>query len=469
MFDAIIYTERREKLKIKLGSGVVLLLGNEESGMNYRDNWYPFRQDSTFLYYFGLNQASLAAVIDIDENREVIYGDELTVEDIVWTGTQPTIREKANSCNVNHTAPLNDLIPFLKNAQSKNRKIHFLPPYRPENKLKLMDWLEIHPTEVKEKASIPLVKAVVAQRSIKSPEEIQELDKAVSITAKMHRRAMEIARPGMKEKEIAALLMQIARSEGLGLSFPPITTINGQTLHNTYYENTLTNDHMLLVDAGAETTMNYAGDMTRTFPVRGYFKQQEKEIYEIVLNSINAAADMLQPGILHQDVYFRACEVIVEGLKDLGIMQGDPQEAVQAGAHALFFPCGLGHMMGLDIHDMEDLGEEYVGYDDKIKKGTQFGLKSLRLGKKLEPGFVLTTEPGIYFIPELTELWKAEGKFTDFINYEKLKSYSHLNGFRIEDNYVITEKGKRLLGDPVPKTVEEVEKCRKSSSQEVPA
>ncbi|WP_321426049.1 aminopeptidase P family protein [uncultured Bacteroides sp.] len=457
MFTKETYMNRRAQLKKTVASGLLLFLGNDECGMNYEDNTYPFRQDSTFLYFFGLPYAGLSAIIDIDNDKEIIFGDELTIDHIVWMGTQPTIKEKSERIGIPCTQSAKSIESYLKNAMAKGQKIHFLPTYRAEHKLKLMNLLGYLPKP--EEASVPFIRAVVNQRNYKSAEEILEIEKACDVTADMHIKAMQMLRPGMRESDVAGALEDIALSAGGGLSFPTIATINGQTLHNHYHGNVVKEGDMLLVDAGAETAMGYAGDMSSTIPVSKKFTSRQKDVYDIQVASHLAAVEALRPGIPFKEVYELSSKVIVEGMKSLGIMKGDADEAVQAGAHAMFFPCGLGHMMGLDVHDMENLGEVYVGYDGE-PKSTQFGRKSLRLGRKLEPGFVLTIEPGVYFIPELIDLWKGEKKFTEFINYDKLETYKDFGGIRNEEDYLITESGSRRLGKKIPLTTDEVEALR---------
>jgi Xaa-Pro aminopeptidase len=459
MFTKETYQKRRELLKSTVNSGILLFLGNDECGMNYADNTYHYRQDSTFLYFFGSDYAGLNAIIDIDENREIIFGDELTIDHIVWMGTQPTIKEKSAAVGINETAPGGDLKDYLAKAVGQGRKVHYLPPYRPDHQVKLFNWLNVHPNETVQKASPEFIQAVVNQRNYKSNEEIIQIEEAVNVTADMHLTAMRMAKPGMKESEIAAAVQEVAIKSGGQLSFPTIATINGQTLHNHYHGNTLKSGDMVLIDCGAENGMHYAGDMSSTFPVDKTFTTRQREIYQIALNAHEAAIAELRPGVRFKDVHLKACKTIAEGMKQMGFMKGDMDEAVQQGAHALFFQCGLGHMMGLDVHDMENLGEVYVGYNGEAKS-TQFGLKSLRLGRELEPGFVLTVEPGIYFIPELIDMWKAEKRFEEFINYEKVEQYKNFGGLRNEEDFLITNDGARLLGKPIPKTIEDVEAQR---------
>lgn len=457
MFAKETYINRRNALKQSIGSGLLLFLGNDESGMNYEDNTYAYRQDSSFLYFFGLSYAGLTAIIDIDENREIIFGDELSIDHIVWMGTQPTLHEKAQRVGINETKPLAELKKYIDKAVAKGQTIHYLPTYRAEHRLKLLSLLNIKPGE--EKPSVTFIKGIVNLRNYKTEEEIAEIERACDVTAEMHLTAMRTLRIGMKECEVAAALEAVAQANGCALSFPTIATVCGQTLHNHYHGHLVKEGDMLLVDAGAETPMGYAGDMSSTICAGKKFTTRQKEIYDIQVASHLAAVEALKPGVPFKDVYELSCRVICEGLKGLGLMKGDPAEAVAAGAHAMFFPCGLGHMMGLDVHDMENLGEVWVGYNGQ-PKSTQFGRKSLRLARPLEPGFVLTIEPGIYFIPELIDYWKAEKRFTDFINYDKLESYRDFTGLRNEEDYLITETGARRLGKKIPLTTEEVEALR---------
>ena len=456
MFATDVYIQRREKLKKSVGSGLILLIGNDESPMNYADNTYHFRQDSTFLYFFGLNFAGLAATMDCDSGEIIVFGNDLTVEDFVWMGPQPSISERALKAGVKKSAPIKELVKKLQEARAKGRTIHFLPPYRPENKIKLFEWFGIIPAEARAEASLELILGVVNMRNYKSSEELAEIVKAADISVDMHIAAMKMAHPGVKESEIAGIMQSIAVASGGQIAFPVIATINGQTLHNHFHGNILKHGDMFLLDIGAETALCYAADLSSTVPVDKHFTPRQKEIYDLTLAAHNGAIDMLKPGVLFKEVYLESARVIVRGLKDLCLMKGDVDEAVAKGAHALFFPCGLGHMMGLDVHDMEDLGEVYVGWGGSPKP-TQFGIKSLRLGRKLEPGFVLTIEPGIYFIPELIDQWKNKKHNTDFINFNMVEAYRNFGGIRNEENFVITEKGYKLLGKPKPKTVEEVE------------
>jgi Xaa-Pro aminopeptidase len=459
MFERQTYIDRRKILKDKVSSGVIILLGNELSPINYFDNTFKFRQDSTFLYYFGLNNPSLSAIIDIDQGKEIIFGDNATLDSIVWTGKLPTLENQAEACGISEVYPALSLSKYVKDTYQSRRKVHFLPPYRSENKIKLHYLLELSFEEIEEKYSIELVTAIASQREIKTSEEIYEIEKAVDISVDMHMAAISMAKPGMKEHEIAAEVNRIPLSKGGDIAFPIIATINGQTLHNHYHGNILKSGDLFLLDAGAEVESGYCGDLSSTFPVSESFTQRQKTIYSITLKAHEAAVKMLSPGINFKDVHLEVCRTIVEELKGIGLMKGDTDEAVNAGAHALFFPCGTGHMMGLDVHDMEDLGEVWVGYDGK-PKSTQFGLKSLRLGKALKPGFVLTIEPGIYFIPDLIERWMSEKINESFLNFEMINRFKDFGGIRNEENYLITANGARILGKYKPKSISEIEALR---------
>ncbi|MBN2165720.1 MAG: aminopeptidase P N-terminal domain-containing protein [Marinilabiliaceae bacterium] len=455
MFAPQIYINRREQLRDQVGKGLILLLGNGESPMNYADNTYFFRQDSTFLYFFGINIPNLAAIIDVDEQKEYLFGDDYTIDEIVWRGSQQKIAEYAHSAGIEQTLPFYRLADVIKMALDRCRKIHYLPPYRVENKITISQLLNI-PIEVVEiNQSVELVKSVVKQREIKSDEEICQIEEAVNISVDMHIAGIRAIRPGIKECVVAAKIHEVALSAGGNIGFPIIATKNGQTLHNHYHGNTLNDGDVFLIDAGAENAMHYNGDLSSTIPVLGSFSVQQSEIYEATLKAHQAAINTLNPGISFKEVHFAACRSIINSMKDLGLMKGNTEDALHAGAHALFFPCGTGHMMGLDVHDMEDLGEQYVGYENE-KKSTMFGLKSLRFAKLLQPGHVFTIEPGIYFIPELIDLWQAENKFNQFLNWEKINSYRNMGGYRNEENFVITCTGYKRLGKLKPKTVEEI-------------
>ena len=459
LFSIETYVKRRALLKKKvIGSGVLLFLGNQESSINFKDNWYPYRQDSTFLYYFGLNLPGLHALIDLDSGQEIIFGDDLTLDEIVWTGPQPTIAAMSAKVGILDTRPLEKITICLF-----KREVHFLPVYRPEHAVLMASLLGLSYTEIDLGYSVPFIKAVAGQRTIKSSEELSSLHEAASITSQIHLSLMQQAKAGMKEYELASRVRQVAHEQNVNISFQPIVTIDGQILHNHYYGNTLSGGDLLLCDAGAESSHLYAGDMTRTFPVDPAFSTLQKELYDVVHRSHLAAIAALKPGIKFLDLHLLACRVLVEGLVEVGIMKGHPQDAVAAGAHTMFFQCGLGHMMGLDVHDMENFGEAYVGYDDQLKKSTAFGLKSLRLGKALTPGYVVTIEPGIYVIPELIKQHKAKGSYRDFINYPLLEKHADFGGIRIEDDFAITADGAQLLGTPLVSSSDDIESIRKGA------
>jgi Xaa-Pro aminopeptidase len=463
MFKREVYINRRAKLKNLVKDGIILILGNNESPMNYPANGYHFRQDSDFLYFFGHDHAGMAGVIDVDSGDDFLFADDVSMDDIIWMGPQPSVKSLAQEIGVEKTAPFGDLANLLVKAADSGRNVHILPQYRHDNMIYLNQVLGIPFDKMKEAASVELIKAIVSLRSIKDEYEIAEIDKACDIGYIMHTEAMKKAAPGVVEREVAGLMEGISLSYGGVPSFPIILSVNGQTLHNHYHGNVMQDGDLMLADAGCETTLHYASDNTRTSPVGGKFTSKQREIYEIVMNANNHAMSLIKPGITYREVHLAAAKVLASGLTELGIMKGNPEEAVREGAHALFQPHGLGHMMGLDVHDMEGLGENYVGYDEKIKRATQFGLSGLRLGRELKPGFVLTNEPGCYFIPELIDSWKAANKFMDFINYEKLESYRNFGGIRLEDDILVTPEGNRLLGSKrIPITPEEVEDCMRS-------
>ncbi len=461
MFPKEVYINRRKSLIEKMSGGILLFVGNYDVPFNYPANIYPFRQDSAFAYFFGLNQPELAAIIDVDSGEQIIFGDELTMDDIIWMGNLPTISERAAETGITKVLPMTKLADILSEAKSKSRKIHFLPPYRAEVMHKIDSLLELKFDAVKSKSSEELIKAVVSLRSIKDKYEIAEIEKMIEVAYKMHTKAMKMAKPGVKEQEIVGAIKGVTWGSEGPLSFPAIVTVNGQTLHNNYYGNILEEGRMLVCDAGAESYMLYASDITRTTPVGGKFNQRQKDIYEIVLKANTEVIKNIRPNEFYKTMHLLSAKTIAQGLKDLGIMKGNIDDAVSQGAHALFYPHGLGHMLGMDVHDMEGLGEDYVGYDNEIKRADQFGLAFLRLGRKTKPGFVLTDEPGIYFIPELIDMWKAEGKFKDFINYDKIETFKDFGGIRIEDDILVTETGCKNLSSAIPKTVADVEEiCR---------
>ena len=451
------YIRRRARLSKDLGSGLLLFLGNDEVGMNYADNTYRFRQDSTFLYFFGLDYAGLAAVIDVDDDSEIVFGNELTIDDIVWTGTQPTLKEKAETVGITKTLPMSELKNYIDKARRKGQPIHFLPPYRGDHQVWLWELLGVEPNAQADNASVPFIKAIVAQRNYKDEEEIRLIEESVDLSTEMHLAAYRTVRPGIHESQVAAAVEEVACRHGNALAFPTIATVQGQVLHNHGFIHDLKEGDIFLLDAGAETKSHYAGDLSSSMPVGERFTERQEIIYKIHLASFQAAVDTLKLGVPFRDAHIAAATKIAEGMKELGLMKGDPAEAAETGAYALFFPCGLGHMVGLDVHNMENLGEQYVGYAEGQVKSKQFGFKSLRFARPLEEGFVFTVEPGIYFIPELMDKWRAEKQFTDFINYDKLDAWRDFTGLRNELNYVMTKDGARLLGTiKKPMTLEEV-------------
>ncbi len=458
MFPKELYIERRNKLRQAISSGIALFPGNQEVPYNYPSNGYTYRQDSHFAYFFGLYHPGFAGVIDIDEGRDYLFSNDFEMEDIIWMGDQPLVADLAAEVGVPNAAPYDDLAAFLQKALAAGRKVHYLPPYRAETKIEMSAWLGFPIPELKSKASVELIKAVVKLKEVKDAFEIAEMEKAANIAWLMHTTGMKMCRPGVMEREISGALEGISIALGGPVSFPNIISMDGQTLHNHYHGNILTEGRLMVIDAGAETEMLYASDFTRTMPVGGRYSQQQKEIYQAVLDANMAVIKNLKPGVRYVDMHFLAARTMTQALKDIGLMKGDVDEAVAAEAHTLFFPHGLGHMLGMDVHDMEGLGEDFVGYDETISRAEGFGTAYLRLGKALKPGFVITVEPGLYFIPALVRQFRSEGKYTAFINYDLVEKYLGFGGIRIEDDVLITETGHRLLGKPIPKTIEEVEK-----------
>ncbi|HEX2934125.1 MAG TPA: aminopeptidase P family protein [Bacteroidales bacterium] len=457
MFSKEEYQLRRDTLKLKISEGIILFPGNTDVPYNYRSNTFHFRQDSCFSYFFGLNEPDLGAVVDIEENREIIFGDNIGIEDIIWMGFLPSIEERAEKVGVSECQPSGNLWLYVESALKRGRKVHFLPPYRENVKLRLSKVLSIDYDQVSQAASVSLIKAVVEMRSVKSEKEIIEMENMVNVARQMHITAMRMARPGALERDIAGVIEGISLSSGNGVSFPVILSMNGETLHNHSHHQFLEKGRLMLVDAGSESETLYASDITRTTPVGGKFSSKQQDVYNIVLAANMNTIVNTSPNIQYKEIHLQAAKIIASGLKDLGLMKGNMEEAVAAGAHALFFPHGLGHMLGMDVHDMEGLGENYVGYDDTVQRSDQFGLAYLRFAKKPKPGFVLTDEPGIYFIPALIDLWRSEKKFTEFLNYDKIEEYKGFGGIRIEDDILVTATGCRVLGEPIPKTTEEIE------------
>ncbi len=460
MFSKETYVSRRAELKKLVKSGIIILFGNNDSPCNFPANgYYPFRQDSSFLYYFGLQRDGLVGVIDVDNDIETLVGDDIDIDDIVWYGSVESVHDMAESTGVSCTAPMRSLKTICNDAMRQKRTIHFLPPYRHDIKLQIFDLLGIHPNQQKESASMALIKAVVKQRSTKEAQEIEELERAAVIGYKMHTTAMRLTRPGVTEKFVGGQVDGIANSYGAMVSFPTIYTQHGEIMHGNPSMNVLEAGRLALCDAGAETMENYCSDNTRTMPVSGKFTQRQLEIYSIVEACHDYTLKVAKPGVKYFDVHLAVCKLMTDRLKELGLMKGDTEEAVAAGAHAMFLPHGLGHMMGMDVHDMESLDQRYVGFDEETQpRLDQFGTNCLRMGRRLEEGFVVTDEPGIYFIPALIDDWKASGHCKEFINFDMLETYKDFGGIRIEDDVLITKDGCRFIGkDRIPYHPKDVE------------
>ena len=461
MFSKETYINRRAELKKLVGNGIVILFGNNESPCNYPANaYYPFRQDSSFLYYFGQKRDGLVGVIDIDNDCEMLIGNDIDIEDIVWYGSVDCVVDLAAQVGVSKSAPMKELKAICDKASGLGRKIHFLPPYRFDTKIQIFDLLGIHPDRQKAAASMELIKAVVKMRSTKTTEEIEELERAAEIGYKMHTTAMKLTRPGVTEKFIGGQVDGIANSYGAMVSFATIFSQHGEIMHGNPSMAELEAGRLVLCDAGAETINHYCSDNTRTYPVNGRFTQRQLDIYSIVEECHDYVLDVAKPGVKYMDVHFAVCRLMTERLKALGLMKGDTDEAVRAGAHAMFLPHGLGHMMGMDVHDMEGLDQINVGFDEETRPNLeQFGTNCLRMGRRLEEGFVVTDEPGIYFIPALIDEWKASGHCKEFINFDLLETYKDFGGIRIEDDVLIAKDGCRFIGKnriPYhPKDVEE--------------
>ena len=463
MFEKETYIRRRAQLKKLVENGVVVLFGNNESPANYPANGYaPFRQDSSFLYYFGQHRDGLVGVIDIDNDEEWLLGDDIDVEDIVWMGYTPSVADLAAEVGVSKTAPMAQLKVLCDKASG--RAIHFLPPYRFDTKIQIMDLLGIHPSQQKEKASLDLIKAVVKMRATKEPQEIEAIEKACDVGYAMHTTAQLLIKPGVTERFIGGQVDGIARSLAHGVSFATIFSQHGEIMHGNPSDAPLEDGRLVLCDAGCELN-DYCSDNTRTMPVNGKFTQRQLEIYSIVEACHDYVLEVAKPGVKYADVHFAVCRLMTDRLKELGLMKGDTEEAVRAGAHAMFLPHGLGHMMGMDVHDMEGLGQIYVGFDEETRPNLeQFGTNCLRMGRKLEPGFVVTDEPGIYFIPHLIDLWKKEGHCKEFLNFDLLETYKDFGGIRIEDDLLITEDGCRFMGSKrIPYHPQELEDFMKNN------
>lgn len=463
LFSKSTYVERRNELKKLVGSGLIVLFGNNDSPANYPSNTYKFRQDSSFLYYFGLHRNGLVGVIDVDNDREYLVGDEIDIEDIVWYGSVTSVAEMAEMTGVARTAALRELPAIVESAKAQGEEVHFLPPYRFDNQIQIMDLLGIHPSQQKAAASLKLIAAVVKMRTTKTEEEIAELERAAEIGYEMHTTAMRLCRPGVTEQYIGGMVDGIANAYGCMVSFQTIATQHGEVMHGNPSTAKLEAGRLMLVDAGAETNENYCSDNTRTTPVSGVFTQKQKDIYNIVVECHDHVLEVAKPGVKWWDVHFAVCRIITERLQQLGLMKGDVEESLKAGAHAMFLPHGLGHSMGMDVHDMEGLGQVYVGFDNEVRPSTQFGTNALRFGRRLQKGFVVTDEPGIYFIPALIDDWKKNGTNAQFLNFDKIDEYRDFGGIRIEDDVLITDEGCRFIGSKrIPYHVEDVEEFMRS-------
>lgn len=463
LFSKSTYVERRNELKKLVGSGLIVLFGNNDSPANYPSNTYKFRQDSSFLYYFGLHRNGLVGVIDVDNDREYLVGDEIDIEDIVWYGSVTSVAEMAEMTGVARTAAMRELPAIVESAKAQGEEVHFLPPYRFDNQIQIMDLLGIHPSQQKAAASLKLIAAVVKMRTTKTEEEIAELERAAEIGYEMHTTAMRLCRPGITEQYIGGMVDGIANAYGCMVSFQTIATQHGEVMHGNPSPAKLEAGRLMLVDAGAETNENYCSDNTRTTPVSGVFTQKQKDIYNIVVECHDHVLEVAKPGVKWWDVHFAVCRIITERLQQLGLMKGDVEESLKAGAHAMFLPHGLGHSMGMDVHDMEGLGQAYVGFDNEVRPSTQFGTNALRFGRRLQKGFVITDEPGIYFIPALIDDWKKNGTNAQFLNFDKIDEYRDFGGIRIEDDVLITDEGCRFIGSKrIPYHVEDVEEFMRS-------
>ena len=460
MFSKDTYIRRRQELKKLVGKGVIILFGNNESPANYPANSYaPMRQDSSFLYYFGQHRDGLVGVINIDNDEEWLIGDDIDIEDIVWFGSVDSVADMAAQTGALKSGPMSRLDSLVHDARDSGREIHFLPPYRHDQMIQLMDLMGIHPRDQRAKASLRLIHAVVEQRLVKTSEEVAEIERACAIGYEMHITAMRMCRPGVTEQEIAGRISGIASSRGCITSFPSILSMHGEIMHGYPSPQPLEAGRLMLCDCGAETNENYCSDNTRTTPINGRFDARQRDIYQIVVDAHDRAFEIARPGMKWWDVHFEAARVITEGLKALGLMKGNTDDALEAGAHAMFFPHGLGHAMGMDVHDMEGLGQTYVGFDDEVRpRLDQFGTNALRFGRRLREGYVMTDEPGIYFIPALIDEWRAKGHCADFLNFDAIERYKDFGGIRIEDDLLITADGCRYLGEKmIPYHVDELE------------
>lgn len=457
MFEPEVYAERRARLADSIGGGLILLPGNRLSPMNYPDNTYGFRQDGSFRYYFGIDLPGLAGTIDADTAEATLFGAEATLDDVVWMGPQPSLIDLAASAGVHGSMPIGEVEGRLAAAHGADRPIHFLPQYRPENRITLQAALRIPADATDDHASRALMQAVVDQRLVKTDAEVAEMERAVEIARNMHEYAMRLVRPGLVEREVAGLVRGIALSAGGDISFPIIFSVRGEVLHNHSWNNTMAEGRLVVHDSGAQAPSGYCSDITRTLPVSGRFTSRQRDVYQAVLRAQLAAIEAVRPGVAFRDVHLVAARELATAFVDLGLLRGDPEEIVAAGAHALLFPHGLGHMIGLDVHDGEAISEEMVGYGDGYERSEQFGLSALRLARELEAGWVVTVEPGVYFIPPLIDEWRAAKRHERFIDYEALGDWRDFGGIRIEDDVLVTDEGHRVLGPPIAKRPDDIE------------
>ncbi|MBP5642611.1 MAG: aminopeptidase P family protein [Bacteroidales bacterium] len=458
MFTKDFYVKNRAALKKLMNKGIAFFVANDEASMNYPDNTYHYRQDSNFAYFFGLNHPDLVGVIDFESGKEILFGKEVTIDDVIWCGPLPSLQEQGEMIGIKDCRDINRFPEYIREQMEKGRMIHVTPPYRGDTTIKIANYMDIDVYDVENYVSQLLIEAIVSLREIKSEIEIKEMDYAAETAYYMQTTAMKMCKPGVIEQEISGTIEGIAIARGSSISFPNIVSMDGQTLHNHYHGNVLKEGRMMVCDCGAETFNYLDSDFTRTTPVGGKFNSRQRDVYEIVLKANMEVAKNTKPGIRYMEMHKLAARTLIEGLQGIGLMKGNADDALAAGAHYLFQPHGLGHMLGMDVHDMEGLGEVNVGYNKETPRSTQQGFSCLRCGKVLKPGFVVTDEPGCYFIPTLIDIWKAEGKHKDFINYDKLESFKDFGGIRIEDDLLITETGNRVLGRPIPKTVEDVER-----------
>lgn len=465
MFSKDVYARRRQTLVAKMADsaaegkrGVALFIGNTEAPAQYKDNCYKFRQDSTWLYFFGIDQPLYAAIIDLDNGNETIFANDVEIGDIIWMGPQPSVASVAASVGVEKSAPYTDLNAAVAKVLAEGRPVHFVKPSRYYNTMKIASLLGCGTDEVAGRFSLALTKAIISMRLVKEDCEIEAIDDACNLGYEMHTVARNSIVPGIIEQEIVGKMDGVTLSKGWGVSFPTILTQHGETLHNHLHDKIIEPGKLMVIDAGAESNVHYASDFTRTYPTSGKFTAKQREIYQIVCDCNEFAFSMTRPGISYREVHLKTMHLMLEELRALDIVRGNVQDMVEAGIAGLFMPHGLGHNMGLDVHDMEDYGENYVGYDDDQSRSPQLGLGSLRMARKLVPGNVITDEPGIYFIPALIEKWKSEKTDHGFVNYQKLESYYDFGGIRLEDDVLVTADGARRLGkERLPISPDDVE------------